>query len=139
MPSTYRSGRTGGDRRTHTHVPTEERRAYVRSLAGRGVNHNDICAMLQITAPTLYRHYRHDLDRGRIEANLAMADSLHWMGTKGRDSRAAIFWLKTRAGWKETAVVEHTGQNGGPIQSLNVVLDPIEAARAYQRMMSGEG
>ncbi|MBA3520099.1 MAG: hypothetical protein H0T75_21225 [Rhizobiales bacterium] len=29
---------------------------------------------------------------------------------------AAIFWLKTRAGWKETSVHEVGGRDGHPIQ-----------------------
>jgi hypothetical protein len=27
-----------------------------------------------------------------------------------------IFWLKTRAGWKETNVTELTGGDGGPLK-----------------------
>lgn len=30
---------------------------------------------------------------------------------------AAIFWLKTRAGWKETSVHEVSGRDGGPIET----------------------
>jgi hypothetical protein len=28
---------------------------------------------------------------------------------------AAIFWLKTRARWKETSVHEHAGHDGSPV------------------------
>jgi BRCT domain type II-containing protein len=40
------------------------------------------------------------------------------------------FWLKTRAGWKETKVTEVTGANGGPVQFQEVkqrMLDAIDA------------
>jgi len=37
---------------------------------------------------------------------------------QGREAvTAAIFWLKTRARWKETTAVEHGGPEGGPIQT----------------------
>jgi hypothetical protein len=31
-----------------------------------------------------------------------------------------IFWLKIQDGWTEKQKVEHTGANGGPIQSANM-------------------
>jgi hypothetical protein len=40
------------------------------------------------------------------------------------------FWLKTRAGWKETKEVQMTGANGGPILFAEVkssFLNAIEA------------
>ena len=44
-------------------------------------------------------------------------------------------------GQRETSVVAMTGPNGGPVQSERVVVskDPMEAARTYQRVMSGDG
>jgi hypothetical protein len=37
---------------------------------------------------------------------------------------AAIFWAKTRMGWKETAVTEVMGKDGGPIETREVVIIP---------------
>jgi len=36
-----------------------------------------------------------------------------------------MFWLKCRAGWKETNVLQHSGPNGGPIQISNDELDNL--------------
>jgi hypothetical protein len=33
----------------------------------------------------------------------------------GGNTTAQIFWLKTRAGWRETAAFEVTGSNGRPL------------------------
>jgi hypothetical protein len=51
-------------------------------------------------------------------------------------------WLMSKIASKrygDKTAVEMTGANGGPVQSLTITTeDPIEAARIYQRMMSGE-
>ena len=33
---------------------------------------------------------------------------------------AAIFWLKTRAGWKETNVTELSGGEGAEVKGINI-------------------
>ena len=57
--------------------------------------------------------------RGRAKAIGAIAQSLI---TKARSGNIAamIFFLKTQAGWRETAQVELTGNQGGPLQTLDV-------------------
>lgn len=46
------------------------------------------------------------------------------------DTTAAIFWLKNRRGdqWRDMSKHEHTGKDGGPIQTED--LTPTETARA---------
>jgi hypothetical protein len=54
------------------------------------------------------------------------------------DTTAAIFWLKNRrpAEWRDRQ--EITGPNGGPQVSVTIATDdPVEAAREYQRIISG--
>jgi hypothetical protein len=82
--------------------------AYV--LAGSGIRHETIQKVLDISESTLYRNYKEELDQGKDLANASVAFSLHQMAVYGEDARAkvtaCIFWLKARAGWKETTVVE---------------------------------
>jgi hypothetical protein len=56
------------------------------------------------------------------------------------DVGAANKWLGYRRGWKEG--IEITGKNGGPIQTLNVnanvTVDPVEAARLYQKLIGND-
>ena len=52
-------------------------------------------------------------------ANAQVAKGLFDQAKQGNTS-AAIFWLKTRAGWKETNVNEITGADGQPV-SIKIV------------------
>jgi len=96
------------------HVPTDESRKLVRALAAVGIRHEDIGAKLEIGTDTLVKYYRKELDDGRIDANAAVGKTLYEQARNGNTS-AAIFWLKTRAGWKETVVNEMTGADGAPL------------------------
>jgi hypothetical protein len=98
------------------HVPTEDSRKLVRTLAAVGIRHEDIGAKLEINTDTLVKYYRKELDDGRIDANAAVGKTLYEQARAGNTS-AAIFWLKTRAGWKETQVNEVTGADGVPLLS----------------------
>jgi len=53
---------------------------------------------------TLRKHYREELDTGHFKATAKVAESLFRKATgDGAQSvTAAIFWLKTRGGWRET-------------------------------------
>lgn len=106
-------------------------------MAGYGVPGDDIALSIGITKPTLNKHYRRELDTGRIKANAAVAQSLYKKAT-GDGSQAvtaAIFWAKTRMGWKETQVTEHTGGVAVAIAKIETT-DPKEAARLYQELMA---
>lgn len=88
--------------------PTEERRRLVSALSGFGVPQEDIATHIGIDAKTLRKHYREELDRGMVEANAKVAQSLFRMATQGNNVAAAIFWMKARAGWREKQTVEHS-------------------------------
>jgi hypothetical protein len=93
------------------HEPTDENRKLVRSLAAVGTKYEDIALKLKISSDTLVKYYKPELDDGRIDANAAIAQSLFQAAKTGNTS-AQMFWLKTRAGWKETMQHEVTGANG---------------------------
>ena len=100
------------------HKPDEAKRRQVEALAGYGVPEADISGMIGIDAKTLRKHYRAELDHGHTKANAKVAENLYRKATgDGRESViAAIFWLKTRARWKEISVHEHGGQANNPVQ-----------------------
>jgi hypothetical protein len=85
------------------HRPNRSRRLSVEIMAGGGVVETDIARCLGIARSTLRRHYRTELDIGHLRANAAVVQNLYRMATgTGREAvTAAIFWLKTRAGWSE--------------------------------------
>jgi hypothetical protein len=97
------------------HTPTQADRDTAKRLSALGCPHEDIAKRLKISADTLTKYYQDELDEGRIDANSAIAGTLFAQAKKG-NTAAAIFWLKTRARWKETSAHEISGNNGGSIQ-----------------------
>ncbi len=97
--------------------PTPEKRSQVETMAGFGIPEKDIGLSMDIDAKTLRKYYRKELDTGHIKANAAVAQSLYKKATgdASQSVTAAIFWLKTRAGWKETVINEMVGEGGGPV------------------------
>jgi len=92
-------------------------------MAAYGIPEADVARVLGIDPKTLRKHYRDELDTGSIKANSRIAESLYRkaMGDGAQSVTACIFWLKTRAHWKETTVQEHTG-NMGPIMRIERVI-----------------
>lgn len=112
------------------HEPTSQSRKTVLTMTAYGVTQADISRVLSIDLKTLRKYYRDELDTGAIEANAKVAESLYKRATSGTDKSAvtaSIFWLKCRAGWKDTSHVEMTGVDGGPIETREV--NPLELAR----------
>ena len=89
-------------------------------MAGYGVREDDIAEFVGIDAKTLRKHYRAELRHGHIKANSRVAESLYRKATgEGPQSvTAAIFWLKTRAQWKETMVSEVTHDASDSLKGL---------------------
>jgi hypothetical protein len=90
------------------HRPDPVARRQVEAMAAYGVPEADIARVVGIDPKTLRKHYRDELDTGSIKANSRMAENLYRkaMGDGPQAVSATIFWLKTRARWKETNVTE---------------------------------
>ena len=99
---------------TQAHQPTDETKKLARTLSAVGITYEDIAAKIGISSDTLVKYYKKELDDGRIDANSTVAKGLFQQAKNGNVA-ASIFWLKTRAGWKETQVQELTGANGNPL------------------------
>lgn len=84
---------------TPPYKSTDEARAKVTSLRSFGITHEDIAKHLQISADTLTRYYRRELDIATVDANEVIARSLY-NNAKSGDTTAQIFWLKTRGRWR---------------------------------------
>lgn len=96
------------------HVPDKKTRGTVEAMSSYGVPQEDIAKVLDIDPKTLRLHYRYELDTAEIKANAQVASRLYQKCMKD-DTSSLIFWLKTRAGWKETVKNEHTGADGNPL------------------------
>jgi len=88
-------------------VPTEAHRSTVKSMAAYGVREEDIATELGLRSPkTLRKHFGQEIERAAIQANARVGQTLYQMATSGKHPAATIFWMKTRAGWRENQVVE---------------------------------
>ena len=106
--------------------PTDEQRRLVRALAGFGVPQDDIARHLDVDPKTLRKHFRPDIDRGALEANAKVAQSLFQMATQGGNVAAAIFWMKVRGGWSERPRPGPAGAEDAPKRFTIVLGSPRE-------------
>jgi hypothetical protein len=102
------------------HRPDAAQRRQVEAMAAYGIPADDISRVVGIDAKTLRKHYRPELDLGETKANAQVAGFL-FNSAKSGNVTAQIFWLKTRARWREApTTLEHSGPNGAPIQTEDV-------------------
>jgi hypothetical protein len=94
--------------------------AKVEALAGYGLAEPDIACVLAIDENELKAAYAQELKSSHLKANARVAESLYRkaIGESKESVTAAIFWLKTRARWKETHVSEITHDVADPVSAL---------------------
>lgn len=99
-------------------VPTKEQRDMVEFMAAIGIPQDDIARLVKnpatgkgIDPTTLRAAFRDELNEGAIKATVAVGKNLFRIATS-KDQGAvasAIFWMKTRAHWRETMDVNLGG------------------------------
>ena len=82
------------------HKPDPAQRRQVEAMAAYGIPETDIARVVNIDPKTLRNHYRDELDLGSTKANAQVAGFLFNSARNGNVT-AQIFWLKTRARWRE--------------------------------------
>lgn len=82
-------------------APTEEQRYTVSLMAGIGIVHDEIAKCVGISDETLRKYFREELDTGKVKTIARVADSLVRQALAGNIT-AAIYYLKTQGGWRET-------------------------------------
>jgi len=94
------------------HKPDLAQRRQVEAMAAYGIPEINIAAVLGVDPKTLRKHYRDELDLGETKANAQVAGYL-FNAAKNGTVTAQIFWLKTRAKWREVPVeLQHSGSIG---------------------------
>ncbi len=76
-----------------------------------GTPEDELSEIVKIPIRTLTKHFRDELRLGHAKANAKVAARLYKKALDG-DNACMIFWLKTRAGWRETNNVNHFGTVG---------------------------
>ena len=104
-----------------TFKPTDGERKLVEQMSAVVIPQSNIAMVIRdgIDDKTLRKHFRKELDTAATKANAKIGGTLFNKAVNG-DTSAAIFWAKTRMGWKETNVTEHAGNVAVNIQ-LNAV------------------
>ena len=102
-------------------VVTDAMREKVRYLAGVGVRQDDIAKILGCAPKTLRKRLRDELDRGVAEANATISGFL-FAAAKGGNITAMIFWLKTRAHWREPVAANDPSANADAGSNSDMVL-----------------
>jgi hypothetical protein len=92
--------------------PSERDAKQVAMLAGMGIPDYDIAKVIGVSPPTLRKYFAAELEVGHIKANAQVAQSLFKQATDAAKPNvaAAIFWLKCRAGWRESDQAEPPGK-----------------------------
>ena len=87
-------------------TPTPEQREIVQSMVGCGFPEEQVAKVLRTSVETLHKYYPYELEVGHILANHQVARSLFEKATSDHPGAitAAIFWCKTKLGWKEPPV-----------------------------------
>lgn len=113
------------------HEPTAATRGAVESMTAYGIPQDEIARSLGITANTLRKHYGDEIETAATKANARVAQTLFKMATDPSHkscAASAMFWAKTRMGWRETTHVEMSGKDGGAVQHEVGVNDDLRAA-----------
>lgn len=89
------------------HEPTDETRKRIELLAGLGLTQDEIGLVEGMSDKTLRKYYAEEIARGAVKVNALMGQALFRSGIGGNIA-AQIFWMKTRARWRETNNLEIT-------------------------------
>lgn len=117
--------------------PTDKDRATVRAMTAYGIPGAKIALVLGVGYTTLHKHFRRELDVAHIEANAEVGQTAFTLAKSGKCPAMTMFWLKTRAGWREVSRHEHSGAIGtydlskvsdADLNKLESILGPIADA-----------
>lgn len=126
-------------KRAPRYIPTQADRLTVTTMAAVGISQNDIAKCIGkkgISIHTLRNKFARELETSKIQANSKVGSVLFNLAVGNPDKpggdpkepnvTAAIFWMKTQAGWSERTKVEVTGADGGPLQYSDATDEQID-------------
>ena len=114
--------------------PTAEQRRQVEVLAGFGLPQLQIAVLVACDPKTLRKYFEAELAVGDAKATAKIAQTLFNKAAAG-DTACMIFWMKVRGGWSETARVEVSGPDGGPVELAQAAHDRIVARLDHMRLI----
>jgi len=130
-------------------IPQRGQQALVETLHGYGLPLEQVRLLVinpetgeALSKPSLIKHFRPQLDVAQAKANSKVLQTAFNIATDTSNPRCAamnMFWQKTRMGFKEVQVTEHTGPDGGPIKTINGDMTVQQAAAAYAATLRAPG
>ena len=105
-----------------SHAPNDELRAVVRSHVIVGTPRDLIARLIGIGPETLAKHYGPELEESAARANAKIAQTLYQKALDG-DVTSMIFWLKTRARWREER--PEAPESGTVAEALRAIADKM--------------
>jgi hypothetical protein len=117
------------------HQPDEKSRKQVSMMSGLGLTHDQIALVLSVSDETLRKHYKKELATGAAKTTALVGQNLFNIATGSGQGAvtAAIFWMKTRAGWREVNRTEITGPDNGAVKVETTTKLDTRALDAEQR------
>jgi len=95
--------------------PTKEQRQLVEMAVAVGIPQEQIRTLIlkqsgkSISQNTLSKHFGEEIRNASAKASIKVGASLYHNAVVEGNVAAQIFWLKTRAGWREKYDIEHSG------------------------------
>ncbi len=89
---------TDGGIQPNAHIPTAKTRAKVEGFVCACFTQEQIATYLDISIPTLHKHYRKELDETYMNKTMALSNAVYKDALSG-DKGQREFWLRTVGKW----------------------------------------
>lgn len=115
------------------HEPTDKIRSEINALRTYGVPIKEVAKYIGIDDKTMYKYYREELENSALKANARVGKFLYEAASgaaldKGASHsdclRSAMFWAKTRMGWRESGELEQADK-----ADIDRVIEVVRATR----------
>ena len=101
--------------------PTAKERQQVEALAGVGLPHDQIGALVRdgVCTDVIRQYFAKELKAGKAKASAKIGQTL-FNRAIGGETAALIWWTKSQMGWKEKRAHELTGADGSPLEFAKI-------------------
>jgi hypothetical protein len=98
-------------------IPTDAQRQRVRTLVACGFSTESISVVMQIPTATLERHFRAELQHGKVIVDAMILTGIVNQAIEGH-AGLSMFWARTRAGWRDTG--QANGEQAATLFSISI-------------------
>lgn len=97
----------------------------IETMSGLGLKVEQMAAVLGMAKKTFERRMndttdaKDALEKGRAIAAQQVTKTAYELAKSGKVPAMTMFWLKCRERWREVQVMEHSGPDGKPIETVN--------------------